>query len=146
MANYAQGIYEVRNPDKYVGNHKPKYRSGWEFTFMAFCDNNPSVIKWASESIRIPYRHPITGKQTIYVPDFFIMYEDKYGRVNAEIVEIKPKKQSIIESKVTSARDKLAVVVNQAKWLAANAYCKSQGLKFRVVTENDLFYNGKKSK
>lgn len=146
MANYAQGIYEVRNPDKYVGNHKPKYRSGWEFTFMTFCDNNPSVLKWASESIRIPYRHPITGKQTIYVPDFFIMYEDKFGRVNAEVVEIKPKKQSIIESKVTSARDKLAVVVNQAKWLAANAYCKGQGLKFRVVTENDLFYNGKKSK
>ena len=53
MSKFAQGIYEVRNPEKYMGNHKPRYRSGWEFTFMNFCDNNKSVLKWASESIAI---------------------------------------------------------------------------------------------
>jgi hypothetical protein len=144
MANYAQGIFEVRNPEKYLGNHKPKYRSGWEFTFMQFCDNNKSVLKWASESIRIPYRHPITGKQTIYVPDFFILYENKYGHKCAEIIEIKPKKQSLIESKVASAKDRMVVAINQAKWSAASAYCKTQGLTFRVITEDSLFYNGRK--
>ena len=69
MAKYAQGIYEVRNPQKYVGNGKPKYRSGWEMTFFMFCDNNPAVLQWASEAIQIPYRNPLTGKQTIYVPN-----------------------------------------------------------------------------
>ena len=72
MANFAQGIFVPRNPDKYIGNHTPRYRSGWEFTFMQFCDGNKNVIKWASESIRIPYRHPLTGKVTNYIPDFFI--------------------------------------------------------------------------
>jgi len=38
MANFAQGIFVPKNPEKYIGNHKPKYRSGWEFTFMQFCD------------------------------------------------------------------------------------------------------------
>jgi hypothetical protein len=142
MASYAQGIYEVKNPDKYVGNTKPRYRSGWEFTFMTFCDNNANVIKWASEAMRIPYKHPLTGKQTIYVPDFFVIYQNKHGQRMAEVVEIKPKKQSLIESKVASARDRAVVAVNHAKWQAANVYCKAQGLTFRVITESDLFQNG----
>jgi hypothetical protein len=144
MANYAQGIYEVRNPEKYLGNNKPKFRSGWEFTFMQFCDNNKNVLKWASESIRIPYRHPLTGKMTIYIPDFFILYENKFGQKHAEIVEIKPKKQSLIESRAASAKDRAIVAINQAKWAAANTYCKSQGITFRVITEDSLFYNGRK--
>jgi len=144
MGNWAQGIYEIKNPQKYVGNHKPKYRSGWELTFMTFCDNNSSVIYWASEAIRIPYRNPLTGKPSNYVPDFFVVYQNKYGNKIAEMVEIKPKKQSLIESRTASARDRAVVAVNHAKWQAATAYCKSQGYKFRVITENDLFYNGRR--
>lgn len=144
MGKWAQGIYVPKNPQKYIGNHKPKYRSGWELTFMTFCDSNDNVIYWASESMRIPYKHPLTGKPTIYVPDFFVVYQNKFGKQVAEVVEIKPKKQSIIESKVASAKDRMVVAINHAKWTAAMAYCKSQGLAFRVITEDDLFYNGRK--
>ena len=143
MGNWAQGIYEVKNPQKYVGKHKPKYRSGWELTFMTFCDNNKHVIYWASEALRIPYRHPLTGKMTQYVPDFFVVYENKYGQQKAEVVEIKPKKQSLIESRVANAKDRMVVAINHAKWGAAMAYCKQQGYTFRVITEDTLFYNGK---
>jgi hypothetical protein len=144
MGKWAQGIYTPKNPQKYIGNHKPKYRSGWELTFMTFCDSNDSIIYWASESIRIPYKHPLTGKPTIYVPDFFVVYQNKFGKQVAEVVEIKPKKQSIIESKVASAKDRMVVAINHAKWSAAMSYCKSQGLTFRVITEDDIFYNGRK--
>ena len=144
MANFAQGVYTPRNPNKYVGKHNPRYRSGWELTFMMFCDNHNSVLSWASEAIQVPYRNPLTGKQTVYVPDFFVLYQDKYGNQKAEIVEIKPKKQSIIESKVTNARDKAAVAVNHAKWQAANIYCKRAGMTFRVITEDELFHQGKR--
>ena len=142
MANFAQGIYEVKNPQKYIGNHKPRYRSGWEFTFMQFCDNNKNVLKWASEALVIPYRHPLTGKPTNYIPDFFVVYQNKHGKQIAEVVEIKPKKQSLIESRVASARDRAVVAINHAKWVAASAYCKQNGFTFRVVTEDDLFRNG----
>lgn len=143
MANFAQGIYVPKNPQKYIGKHKPKYRSGWEFTFMMFCDNNKNVLQWASEAISIPYRSPIDGKIKNYIPDFFVVYENKYGKQIAEVVEIKPKKQSLIESRVASARDRAVVAVNHAKWQAAMAYCKQAGLTFRVITENELFQNGK---
>ncbi len=40
---YAQGRYTVRNPRKYVGKGKPTYRSGWELTFMIFCDSKVMI-------------------------------------------------------------------------------------------------------
>lgn len=144
MANFAQGIFVPKNPQKYVGKHKPKYRSGWEWTFMQFCDLNENILQWASEAIVIPYRHPLTGKRSNYIPDFLVVYRNKFGQQIAEVVEIKPKKQSLIESKVASARDRAIVAINHAKWAAANAYCKHQGLTFRVITENELFHNGRK--
>ena len=143
MGKWAQGIYKVKNPQKYVGKHEPKYRSGWELTFMTFCDNNSNVIYWASEAIKVPYRHPLTGKPTNYIPDFFVVYENKYGQKIAEVVEIKPKKQSLIESRVASAKDRAVVAINHAKWQAAQAWCKQAGLTFRVINEDSLFYNGK---
>lgn len=144
MANWAQGKFTPKNSQKYVGKHSPRYRSGWELTFMMFCDNHDSVIYWASEALSIPYKNPFTGKITNYIPDFFVMYEDKFGRKKAEIIEIKPKKQSLIESRVASAKDRAVVALNHAKWAAAMAYCKQQGYTFRVITEDDLFYKSKK--
>jgi hypothetical protein len=143
MKKFAQGIFTPKNPEKYIGKNKPRYRSGWEMTFMIFCDSNKNVISWASESISIPYKHPLTGKNTIYIPDFFVLYEDKFGRKKAEVVEIKPKKQSLIESKVANIKDRMTVAVNHAKWEAAMAYCKRAGLTFRVITEDDLFYKSR---
>lgn len=144
MAKFAQGEFTPKNPSKYVGKHKPRYRSGWELTFMIFCDTNKSIINWASEAMQIPYRNPITGKQTVYIPDFFVLYEDKLGQKKAEIVEIKPKKQSLVESKAASLKERATVAVNHAKWEAAAAYCKRAGLTFRVITEDDIFYKGRR--
>ena len=144
MGKWAQGPYTVKNPQKYIGKGVPRYRSGWELTFMTFCDNNENIIYWASEAMKIPYRNPLTGKQTIYVPDFFVVYKNRHGQQIAEVVEIKPKKQSLIESKRASAKDRAIVAVNHAKWAACQAYCKSQGLVFRVITEDDIFHNGRK--
>lgn len=144
MAHYAQGIYHVRNPAKYIGKRAPKYRSGWELTFMNFCDANKSILYWASESLSIPYRHPLTGKPTQYIPDFFVVYTTKTGKNVAEVVEIKPKKQSLIESKVVSARDRMVVAINHAKWQAAKRYCSIKGYEFRVITEHDLFHQGRR--
>lgn len=143
MSKFAQGSYIIKNPQKYVGNGIPRYRSGWEHAFMRFLDNNDNVHQWASESISIPYRNPVTGKQSMYVPDFLITYKTRNNTLVAELVEIKPKKQSIIESKM-SERDRMIVAVNYAKWDAATKWANRNGLKFRVITEDDLFHQGGK--
>ena len=145
MSKFAQGIYQVTNKNKYVGKKEPRYRSGWEHAFMRFCDNNDNIVQWASEAIQIPYRHPLTGKNTIYVPDFFIVYRTKDNQTRAEVVEIKPKKQSVLESKA-NARDRAIVAVNYAKWDAATKWCRRQGLMFRVITEDDIFHQGSKKR
>jgi hypothetical protein len=143
MSKFAQGIYVVKNQKKYVGLGQPRFRSGWEHAFMRFLDNNDHVVNWASESISIPYRNPVTGKQSMYVPDFLITYRNKNNQLIAELVEIKPKKQSVIESKMT-AREGAVVAVNYAKWDAATKWARRNGLTFRVITEDDMFRNGRK--
>jgi hypothetical protein len=45
---------------------------------------------------------------------------------------------------VASAKDRAVVALNHAKWAAAMAYCKRIGCTFRVITEDDLFYKGKR--
>ena len=102
MSRWAQGQYVVRHPEKYVGKSTPRYRSGWELAFMKFCDDNDNVLQWASESIAIPYRHPLTGKMTQYIPDFLITYRTRNNQVKAELIEIKPKGQSIVEEKMNA--------------------------------------------
>lgn len=144
MAQYAQGKFNLKNPDKYVGPRTPTYRSGWEFAFMRFCDEHPSVEKWASEAIKIPYRNPFTGKYTIYVPDFFIAYVDATGKKHAELIEVKPLNQVTIEGAGKNRRNQAHAVLNKAKWEAANAYCKQNNIRFRVVTEQDIFHTGKR--
>jgi len=144
MARFAQGKFNLKNPEKYMGNRTPTYRSGWEFTFMKFCDEHPAVAKWASEAIKIPYRNPLSGKQTIYVPDFFIVYANKRGRQIVELIEVKPKNQTLREKVGRNKANQAHWVVNQAKWEAARAYCKQNGIRFRIVTEDDIFHNGKR--
>jgi hypothetical protein len=62
--------------------------------------------------------------------------------VRAELIEIKPKKQSVIESKMSS-KDRAVVAINYAKWDAATKWARRNGMTFRVITENDMFANGR---
>lgn len=143
-AKFQQGIYKLKNPSKYIGKHRPRYRSGWELKFMRVCDDHPNIIAWASESHRIPYRNPLTNKASNYVPDFFVVYEDRNGKRQAEFIEIKPAGQILGNAKGTA--QKAAAVVNEAKWQAAKVFAERQGVGFRVLTEHELFNNPKKRK
>lgn len=140
--NYAQGKFQVKYPAKYIGKGSPTYRSGWEFVFMQFCDNNPNILQWASEAISIPYRNPFTGKGTVYIPDFLIIYMDAQGKKHAEVIEVKPSHEVTLEN-ARNPRDRASVALNHAKWTAASAWCKTQGMTFRIVTENEIFHKGK---
>ena len=142
MAKFARGKYTMKHPDKYVGLKVPIYRSSWEWSFMNFCDNNNNVQKWASEAVQIPYRDPLTGKQTVYVPDFFIQYIDKSGKILTELIEIKPASQTLLERVGKNKYNQAQFIKNQAKWTSAQLWCKQQGIRFRIVNENDLFHTG----
>lgn len=146
MRNTARGRYQIKNPKKYRGAEDPIYRSSWELTFMMFCDNNPAVVEWASEGVKIPYRDPLTGRNTVYVPDFLIVYIDKNQKKHAELIEIKPNNQTVKESVGKNPMNQAQYVKNMAKWEAANSWCKRYGMRFRVVNETDIFHNGRKNR
>lgn len=136
---YAKGRFNIKNPEKYSGKKVPIYRSSWEMNFMIYLDNNPHVLSWASEAIHIPYINPFTNKKTIYVPDFIMVYMDKSGQRHAEVIEIKPKKEVSIQAAGKSQIAQARAVLNSFKWKAAEIWCRSQGMKFRVLTEDHLF-------
>ena len=70
-------------------------------------------------------------------------YRTRGNQVRAELIEIKPRKQSVIEEKMSS-RDRAVIAVNYAKWDAATKWAKRNGLLFRVITEDQMFKNGSK--
>jgi hypothetical protein len=129
-----------------------------------FLDQHPYVIAWQSEDLQIPYLNPVTGKYTVYIPDFVVVFADPKspGRTKAEMWEVKPQKESAYQDpktgmwipftpmskktgrplKVTEATRRTQAV-NAAKWQAAQAYCRRFGITFRLLTEETLF-NDKK--
>lgn len=143
---YSQGLFTPKNPEKYAGRGSIRYRSSWELKFMTFLDTHPSVKNWASESISIPYVNPVVGKTKSYVPDFFIVYEDANKNLHAELVEIKPHKETSLEAAGRSQKNQIQAVVNQAKWKAATEWCNRQQIQFRVITEHDMFAGTSKKK
>lgn len=145
MPHYHSGIFTPKNPQKLIGKQTVRFRSGWELTVMNFLDNHPSVIQWASESISIPYINPLTGRRTVYIPDFLVYYQDKNGQKRAEIIEVKPAKEALAE-KAKSKKDKAFLILNTAKWAACLEYCKRNGLTFRLLTENDIYITKPKKK
>lgn len=144
MPKFAQGHFQMKNPSKYIGKKTPLARSSWEFVFMRMLDEHQGVQSWASESIQIPYRDPLTGRSTIYVPDFFIVYVDKNKKKHAELIEVKPASQTLREKVGKSLYNQEQYIKNLAKWEAATAWCKQKGIKFRVVNEGDIFHQGSK--
>ena len=142
MAKFMNGEYRPRNVEKYRGSSIPRYRSSWELTMMRFLDNNPAVLEWQSEGLQIPYRNPLTGKGSVYVPDFLVVYQDKRQKLHAEMLEVKPHRQTTLEAAGKSQHNRMHAMINAEKWRAAAKWCAQRNIRFRVVTEQTMFFNG----
>ena len=135
-----KGRYRPSNPKKYKGNPSNIiYRSLWERKFMVYCDNNTKILEWGSEEIVLPYRSPIDNKVHRYFPDFYIKVREFNGNIKRYIIEIKPKKQTV-EPKMKKRKTKGYIyevyeyAKNQAKWKAAEEFCKDRMWEFKVLT------------
>ena len=150
MAKYLQGDFKPQNPAKYKGDvSKIRYMSSWELTVFKFFDTNPDVLEWSSEEVIIRYFSKADNKIRRYMVDCYVKYVDKDGNVIQEIVEIKPHaqtlppkapKKSLTKKQQTSFAQKVYTYnVNQDKWAAAEKWAKGRGMKFRVLTEKQIF-------
>ena len=61
---------------------------------MLMFDDNPNVIRWASEELAIPYVSPVDRKRHKYFPDFLIEMRNRVGQIETVLIEVKPYKQT----------------------------------------------------
>lgn len=135
---FKQGLYLLKNPDKYIGTETPIYRSGIEYKFFKFLDNNPNVKRWNSEGIVIPYYDKTRSKWRKYYVDNYV--EILEGNVLKKyLIELKPYKET---QKPVSKKGKkrTALLTEQAiydtncsKWLYAIKFCKEHSLDFLLL-------------
>ena len=144
-----QGYFKPSQPDKYIGDHSNIiFRSSWEFKFLQWLDQSPTVIAYASEPIGIPYLSPLDQRGHTYYVDFYVVTRDTEGIEQKWLIEIKPDKYTKPPTAPTRMTDKQTAnfvyaakqyVVNRAKFEAAREFASVKGLKFGVITENFLF-------
>lgn len=163
---YHQGYYIPEHPEKWL-TKEIIYRSSWEFLFCKWADQNPSVLKVASEPIGIKYldptgnleycmkhnldpNNPQNWKPRTYYTDFWIEIADetKPDGKKRIFIEIKPYDQTQCPKPLTESatlkehkaynRAAQTFLVNQSKWSAAKAYFEERGAEFMVITERTL--------
>jgi hypothetical protein len=164
-ARTKQGHYNVQLPDKYVGDPKlVVYRSSWEMAFCKWCDASPSVLRWSSEPIKIPYydrvskleeckkygldpNNPKNWKIRNYYTDFWVEI-DKGDKIEKWFVEIKPKNKLVkpvpppVNAKLKDIKrfnmQAKEYLINEAKFAALNEWAKKHDMSFYVFTEDTL--------
>jgi hypothetical protein len=140
---YYQGIYKLKNKQKYKGDpNNVIFRSSWELKVLKYLDEHPSIIWFASEELFIPYINPIDKKKHRYFPDFILRVRKKDGNEETHMWEVKPYKQTQLpEQKRKTKRflqESMTYAINQEKWRAAELFCLEHGWKFSIITEKDL--------
>lgn len=139
------GWYKPKHPEKYIGDSTNiVWRSTWERKVMVKFDTTPNILQWSSEELIINYFDPITNKMRRYFPDFYVKIKQKDGNIQEYIVEVKPYAQTQLPKKPkrkTKRYNKQAetYITNQAKFSAAHKFCESQGWKFQILTEQELY-------
>lgn len=133
-----------KHPEKYAGDVNNIWvRSSWEKKVLVFFDDNPSVLKYSSEEIEIPYLSPVDNKFHRYFPDFLILVKTREGKEQKILIEVKPHAQcSPPKQKKHTKRmitEMNTYLVNQSKWSAATEWCKKYGIQFQILTEHDLY-------
>ena len=161
-----QGYFTITNKEKYIGEARLAiYRSGWEWSFMKWCDFSPSIVKWSSEPIKVPYYNTVANLDECkklglnpnnpknwavknYNVDFWIAIKKPDDTLEKWFIEIKPGNKLIKPSPpkagcllkeekrfVAQAKEWL---VNEQKWKAMNEFAKKNNAKFYVFTEKEL--------
>jgi len=106
---------------------------------MRYLDDHVQIERWSSEEFCIPYRSPIDRRMHRYFPDFWV------EKANGEelVIEVKPKQHLIPPKKpkrqtAKYLREMKTFVVNQRKFEVAQEYCKNKGMKFQIMTQDEL--------
>jgi len=165
-ARTKQGYYRIKNRDKYIGDpNLIIYRSSWEFAFCKWADASPSILRWSSEPIKIPYydrvskleeckKHgldPNNPKNWIvknYNTDFWIEIDKGGPKPERWFIEVKPKKDYVrpqpppanapLKEQKRYVQQAKTFLINEAKFAAIKEWASKNNSKFYIFTEDVL--------
>jgi hypothetical protein len=155
---YHQGLYIPKNKDKVIKLNNQGglfYRSGMELKFFTYLDNNPNIINYAAEHLKIPYTQTqwVSESQEFettnhtYYPDFYYELKRADGTISKVVAEVKPYSETIepvLAPKPTAKQMKnfeYALKMynkNLSKWTYMIDYCEKKGFEFIIITEKIL--------
>jgi hypothetical protein len=135
-----KGKFTPKNPKKYKGNPTNIIiRSGWECEMMLELDRNDNILEWSSEEVIIPYICATDNKPHRYFPDFWVKKRRKDGKIEEQLIEIKPLNETVpprkYKNKERYIREMMTFVKNQSKWRAAKEYCRKKNWEFIVISK-----------
>lgn len=144
-----KGKFRPKNRHKIIGDaDNIVFRSLLERSYMKYFDTTDSVVKWASEELRIPYLSPVDKKMHRYFPDFYVEVKKSDGSIDKYIIEIKPDSQLREPKAPTTEKQKKRYVkeyatwlINNAKWDAAKQLCEERGATFKTWSEKTIGMN-----
>lgn len=161
-----QGYYYPANKQKYIGDPTLiVYRSSWEYSFCKWCDHTPSVLRWSSEPVKVPYydrvskldeckkyglnpNNPANWVVKNYNTDFWVEIKKADETIEKWFIEVKPKKNlfkpkpvakdaPLKEQKSFNRRAK-EYLINEAKFSAMKEWSEKRNAKFYIFTEEQL--------
>ena len=139
MARYRTYEYTPVNAEKYKGGSgRLILKSSWELEMAKHCDLLPSVLSWSYESAKIPYHDPLSGRQKVYLPDFFVEVAQSDGYSKQFVFEIKPMHEQL-DQHARNNKDAALIARNKAKWAAAVKWADRHSAEFVVLNEKDIF-------
>lgn len=157
----SKGRYDLLHPEKYMPNAPtPWYKSAWEKKMFILCDVHPMITLWGYEPppISIVYMSPKFQKLATYKPDLYVEVTDADGAKSKYLIEIKPTTYSVVpkmphppanqadeavweryrKRKVSYETKLMDVMVNHAKWAAAEEWCRQRGVNWFIANEKNM--------
>jgi len=148
-----KGWYKLVHPEKFLKvldetmqsskDGYVQYKSSLELKFLRYCDLNKYIKNFSLEPFPIPYVKPTDGKVHRYYIDFYVEFITGH-KVLIEIKSynetVKPQKPNKLTPKnIQSFNEALQTyIINLAKWKACKEFADNKGLKFMILTENEL--------
>lgn len=154
------GHYTLINPGKYLPDLPPPvFKSSWEEKICIACDVNDFITRWGYEPFEISYYSPLYMKQSIYIPDVYVECRYANGVEQRYLLEIKPVAYSVLpkepkapgpnvkdtrrwdnyrKKKAAFDRKTMDVMVNYAKWEAAEQWCKAHNINWLILNEKNM--------
>lgn len=160
-----QGYYVLKDKSKYIGDPAlVVFRSAWEFSFCMWSDYSPSILRWSSEPVKIPYfdkvskleeckklgldpNNPKNWVKKNYNTDFWIEIQ-KSDIIERWFIEIKPgyslirpkpvPKDAPLRDQKKFNRRAREYLINESKFEAMKNWSQKSGTKFYIFTETQL--------